>query len=37
MFFNVVKIRQWQIDITIYIESPEEDIKVARKIKTFED
>ena len=35
--FNVDKIRQWQIDMTKYIESPESDIKAATKIKTFED
>ena len=37
VLFNVDKIRQWQIDITIYIESPERDIKAAKKIKTLED
>ena len=37
VLFNVDKIRQWQIDMTKYIESPEREIKVATKIKTFED
>ena len=37
VLFNVDKIRQWQIDITKYIESPERDIKAGRKIKTLED
>ena len=37
VLFNVDKIRQWQIDMTKYIESPEIDIKAATKIKTFED
>ena len=37
VLFNVDKIRQWQIDMTKYIESPEREIKAARKIKTFED
>ena len=36
VLFNVDKIRQWQIDMTKYIESPERDIKTATKIKTFE-
>ena len=27
VLFNVDKIRQWQIDMTKYIESPERDIK----------
>ena len=37
VLFNVDKIRQWQIDMTKYIESPEREIKAATKIKTFED
>ena len=37
VLFNVDKIRQWQIDMTKYIESPEGDIKTATKITTFED
>ena len=37
VLFNIDKIRQWQIDITIYIESPERDIKAATKIKTLKD
>ena len=37
VLFNVDKIRQWQIDMTKYIESPERDIKAAIKIKAFED
>ena len=28
--FNIDKIRQWKIDITKYIESPERDIKAAK-------
>ena len=37
VLFNVDKIRQWQIDMTKYIESPERDIKGAKMITTFED
>ena len=37
VLFNVDKIRQWQIDMTKYIESSESDIKAATNIKTFED
>ena len=37
VLFNVDKIRQWQIDMTKYIESPEREIKAATKITTFED
>ena len=37
VLFNVDKIRQWQIDMTKYIESPESNIEAATKIKTFED
>tara|TARA_Y100001968_G_scaffold315185_1_gene341503 strand:+ start:1013 stop:1264 length:252 start_codon:yes stop_codon:yes gene_type:complete len=37
VLFNVDKIRQWQIDMTKYIESSESDIKTATNIKTFED
>ena len=37
VLFNVDKIRQWQIDMTKYIESPERDIKAPTKIKNLED
>ena len=37
VLLNVDRIRQWQIDRTIYFESPEINIKAARKIKTLED
>ena len=37
VLFNIDKIRQWQMDMTKYIENPERDIKAAAKIKTFED
>ena len=37
VLFNVDKIRQWQIDMTKYIESPESDKKAAKNIKTLED
>ena len=37
VLFNVDKIRQWQIDMTKYIENPERDKTAATKIKTFED
>ena len=36
VLFNVDKIRQWQIDMTKYIESPERDTKET-KIATYED
>ena len=37
VLFNVDKIRQWQIDMTKYIESPEREINEAIKIKTLKD
>ena len=37
VLFNIDKIRQWQIDMTKYIESPERDIKAETKISNFED
>ena len=37
VLFNVDKIRQWQIDMTKYIESPERDIKTATHIPDFEN
>ena len=37
VLFNIKKIKQWQIELTKYIESPERDIKAATKIITFED
>tara|TARA_B100000886_G_scaffold228174_1_gene159102 strand:+ start:116 stop:367 length:252 start_codon:yes stop_codon:yes gene_type:complete len=37
VLFNVDKIRQWQIDITQYIENPERNINASKKITTFED
>ena len=37
VLFNIDKIRQWQIDMTKYIESPERDVKVETKIPDFED
>tara|TARA_B100000886_G_scaffold136047_1_gene91814 strand:- start:1538 stop:1789 length:252 start_codon:yes stop_codon:yes gene_type:complete len=37
VLFNVDKIRQWQIDMTKYIESPERNMKATKKIKTFKD
>ena len=36
VLFNVDKIRQWQIDMTKYIENPERDIKEASNIGTDE-
>ena len=35
--FNIDKIRQWQIDMTKYIESTERDIKTETQISNFED
>ena len=35
VLFNIDKIRQWQIDMTKYIESPERDIKDSNKDKNF--
>ena len=37
VLFNIDKIRQWQIDMTKYIESPERDIKAEKEISNFED
>ena len=37
VLFNVDTIRQWQIDMTKYIESPEKDINVTSKIVAYED
>ncbi|WP_288263038.1 hypothetical protein [uncultured Prochlorococcus sp.] len=37
ILFNVDKIRQWQIDMTRYIESPISDINELSEIKTLED
>ena len=37
VLFNIDKIRQWQIDMTKYMESPEKDIKAATQISNFED
>ena len=37
VLFNIDKIRQWQIDMTKYIESPERGIKAKTKISNFED
>ena len=37
VLFNIDKIRQWQIDMTRYIESPERDIKAATQNPDFED
>ena len=37
VLFNIDKIRQWQIDMTKYIESPERDIKAETQISNFED
>ena len=34
---NINKIRQWQIDMTKYIESSERDIKAEKQISNFED
>ena len=37
VLFNIDKIRQWQIDMTKYIESPERDIEAETQISNFED
>ena len=37
VLFNIDKIRQWQIDMTKYIESPEKDIEAEKQISNFED
>ena len=37
VLFNIDKIRQWQIDMTKYIENPQRDIKAAKQIPDFED
>ena len=37
VLFNIDKIRQWQIDMTKYIESPERDINAASQIPYFEN
>ena len=37
VLFNIDTIRQWQIDMTKYIENPERDIKAASNIATHED
>ena len=37
VLFNVDKIRQWQIDMTRYIESPVNDINSVTEMKTLED
>ena len=37
VLFNIDKIRQWQIDMTQYIESPGRDIKAEKEISNFED
>ena len=37
VLFNIDKIRQWQIDMTKYIESPERDIKAEKQISNLED
>ena len=37
VLFNIDKIRQWQIDMTKYIESPGRDIKAEKEISNFED
>ena len=37
VLFNIDKIRQWQIDMTKYIESPDTDKKAASQISNFED
>ena len=34
--FNIDKIRQWQIDMTKYIENPERNVEAASKIATDE-
>ena len=37
VLFSIDKKRQWQIDMTKYIDSPERDIKAATQIPDFED
>ena len=37
VLFNIDQIRQWQIDMTKYIESPERDIKAEKQISNLED
>ena len=37
VLFNIDKIRQWQIDMTKYIESPERDIKAETQITNFKN
>ena len=37
VLFNVDTIRQWQIDMTKYIESPEINIKTSSKLATYEN
>ena len=37
VLFNVDTIRQWQIEMTKYIECPERDTKTESKIATYED
>ena len=37
VLFNIDKIRQWQIDMTKYIESPERDKKSETQISKFKD
>ena len=37
VLFNVDTIRQWQIDMTKYIESPERDTMEESKIETYND
>ena len=37
VLFNIDQIRQWQIDMTKYIESPEKDIEAEKQISNFED
>ena len=37
VLFNIDKIRQWQIEMTKYIESPDGNIETETKISNFED
>ena len=37
VLFKIDKIRQWQIEMTKYIESPERDIKAETEISNLED
>jgi len=37
VLFNIDKIRQWQIDMTKYIENPEIDKEAEMHISNFED